>query len=66
MTIDADLFVELGAWPTETSYDCRPYVNDSNESCHLRAEAETDAIYVGVKGWATSSYFEIVSVNIPD
>jgi hypothetical protein len=34
-TGDADLYVREGAEPTESSWDCRPYLADSNEECHL-------------------------------
>lgn len=30
---DADLYVHSGAQPTTSSYDCRPYLSGSNESC---------------------------------
>jgi hypothetical protein len=32
-TGDADLYVRFGSAPTTTTYDCRPYAGDSNETC---------------------------------
>jgi subtilisin family serine protease len=33
-TGDADLYVRFGAAPTTSAYDCRPYLDGSNESCN--------------------------------
>ncbi len=30
---DADLYVKFGSAPTDSSYDCRPYLDGNNESC---------------------------------
>ena len=30
---DADLYVRFGSAPTPTTWDCRPYAGDSNETC---------------------------------
>jgi len=62
---DADLYVMMNSQPSESAYDCRPYANDSNETCHLRTDG-SDTLYVGIKGWAARSYFEIIAVHIPD
>jgi len=34
---DADLYVRFNAKPTTTSYDCRPFIDGSNESCFFNA-----------------------------
>jgi hypothetical protein len=52
-TGDADLYVKFGSAPTTTSYDCRPYLNGSNESCSIPRQAGT--VYVMVKGYAAYS-----------
>lgn len=36
---DADLYVRMGADPTTSLYDCRPYLAGSNEQCTLPAVA---------------------------
>jgi hypothetical protein len=53
---DADLYVRFGSRPTLTSYDCRPYKNNSVESCSLRVPASATAVYIDVRGYRTSSY----------
>jgi hypothetical protein len=55
---DADLYVKLGAAPTGTSYDCRPYRADSNETCTLSAQAGT--YYVMLKAYTNYSGVTLV------
>ncbi len=50
---DADLYVQGGAKPTSSSYDCRPYQGGSNESCSLTA-ASTGWYYIGIYGYSGS------------
>ncbi len=58
-TSDADLYVRVGDAPTKTLYDCRPYKAGSKESCTV--ELNTAApIHVMVRGYASSSTFELV------
>lgn len=55
---DLDLYVRRGAKPTDSSYDCRPYEGDSDETCTL-ANPAADWWYVRVKvysGSASGSY----------
>ena len=54
---DADLYVRLGAQPTTSTYDCRPYSSSSNETCEVTGDG-TQA-YVSVRGYAASSDFEL-------
>lgn len=56
-TEDADLYVRVGAAPTATSYDCRPYKSGSNEQCQVSL-SEPAVVFVGVEGYAmgASSY----------
>ena len=56
---DADLYVRIGAMPTTTSYDCRPYKSGSNESCSVTL-GQAATINVMVRGYAATSTFEIV------
>jgi len=55
-TGDADLYVKRGSRPTSTSYDCRPYGGDSNETCKLSGPGD---FYVSVSGYASSSSFSL-------
>ena len=58
-TGDADLYVRIGQAPTTKLYDCRPYKAGSKESCSVALN--TDApIHVMVRGWASSSTFQLV------
>jgi hypothetical protein len=57
-TSDADLYVRVGTEPTERSYDCRPFLNGSSESCTV--ELNTPAkIHVMVRGWDPSSDYQL-------
>ena len=56
---DADLYVRLGSAPTTSTWDCRPYADGSAESCEVTA-AEGQAVHVMVRGYATSSNFELL------
>ncbi|HEX3130727.1 MAG TPA: pre-peptidase C-terminal domain-containing protein, partial [Thermoanaerobaculia bacterium] len=38
-TGDADLYVRFDSAPTTTTYDCRPYAGDSNETCSFPSPA---------------------------
>jgi|GEM_PF-3128366 len=52
-TGDADLYVKFGSAPTDSSYDCRPYLNGNNESC---SGSQTGGTYfVRVKAYSTFS-----------
>ncbi len=57
-TGDADLYVRIGSAPTTRSYDCRPYKNGSVETCQVDLAAPAP-IHVMVRGYATSSRFEL-------
>ncbi len=53
-TGDADLYVKLGAQPTLTSYDYRPYLTGNNESVSVTNPAAGDW-YIGLEGYAAAS-----------
>ena len=38
-TGDADMYVRFGSAPTTTTYDCRPFLSDSNEACSFPSPA---------------------------
>jgi subtilisin family serine protease len=51
---DLDLYVRRAAKPTTTTYACRPYESDSDETCTISAPA-ADWWYIGVRVYAGSS-----------
>ena len=61
-TGDADLYVRLGHAPTTTLYDCRPFLDDSNEACEL-VVAALDIAYVTVRADAVASTFHLVATK---
>ncbi|UTA46867.1 S8 family peptidase [Simiduia sp. 21SJ11W-1] len=50
---DADLYVRYGSAPTDSVYDCRPYLNGNNETCNMNQGAGT--YHVRVKAYSTFS-----------
>ncbi|MEZ4366657.1 MAG: PPC domain-containing protein [Kofleriaceae bacterium] len=61
-TKDADLYVRVGAAPTTSTYDCRPYKSGSNESCEVTLPQPT-TLHVMVRGYAASSTYELVGAR---
>jgi serine protease len=53
-TGDADMYVKFGSAPTDSSYDCRPYVGGNAETCNI-ATAQTGTYYVRLKAYTTFS-----------
>jgi hypothetical protein len=53
-TGDADLYVKLGAQPTASSYDYRPYLSGNNESVTVTNPAAGDW-YIGLNAYAAYS-----------
>jgi hypothetical protein len=57
-TEDADLYVRVGDAPSVQNFDCRPYLNGSNERCTV--EITTPAVvHVMVRGWNASSDYSL-------
>jgi hypothetical protein len=57
-TEDADLYVRVGDAPSVQNYDCRPYLNGSNERCTV--DITTPAVvHVMVRGWNASSDYQL-------
>ncbi|MDK2123656.1 M28 family metallopeptidase [Parachitinimonas caeni] len=54
-TGDADLYVRIGAQPTTSSYNCRPYLSGSTENCSVNVTSASD-VYVMVRGYSASTY----------
>jgi len=57
---DADLYVRLGADPTPSQYDCRPYLSGSNETCIVELPSST-TVHVLVRGYREISDFHLVA-----
>jgi serine protease len=51
---DADLYVRSGSAPTDTVYNCRPYLSGNNETCTISAPA-AGTWHVRVKAYSTFS-----------
>jgi hypothetical protein len=52
---DADLYVRIGAEPTQATHDCRSYSVTAEEQCDVVLEEEA-AIYVMVRGYRECTY----------
>ena len=62
---DADLYVRAGSQPTTTSYDCRPYLNGSNETCTISSPS-AGTWHIGIRAYSTFSNVDLsVSYSIP-
>ena len=57
---DADLYVRFGTSPTDFTYDCAPYLGDSNETCTFSA-AQAGVYYISIKGFTTFSSVSLVA-----
>lgn len=55
---DADLYVKIGAAPTASSYDCRPYKYGSAETCTVTLTTPS-TVHAMVRGWAASSTYTL-------
>ena len=59
-TGDADLYVQYGASPTSSSYDCRPWKSGNAESCPI-ATPQTGTYYVMVQGYSAFSNVNLMA-----
>ncbi len=53
-TGDADMYVKFGSAPTDTVYDCRPYLGGNAETCNI-ATAQAGTYYVRLKAYSAFS-----------
>ncbi|MCW8090817.1 S8 family serine peptidase [Alteromonas sp. ASW11-130] len=51
---DADLYMRLGAQPTTSSWDCRPYKNGNNETCTF-TNPSAGTWHIGIRAYASYS-----------
>jgi carboxypeptidase T len=66
-TGDSDMYVRFGSAPTDTVYDCRPYLGGNAETCNI-ATAQAGTYHVRLKSFAafaglslTGSYSTVVA-----
>lgn len=53
-TGDADLYVRYNSQPTESQYNCRPYLNGNSEQCTIN-NPQAGTWHVGIKAYAAFS-----------
>jgi len=58
-TGDADMYVKFGSAPTDTVYDCRPYLSGNAEKCTFAAPS-AGTYYVRLKAYSTFSGVSLV------
>jgi serine protease len=58
-TGDGDLYVKYGSAPTDTSYDCRPYLTGNAETCTF-ATPSAGTYYVRIKAYSSFSGVSIL------
>lgn len=58
-TGDADLYVQFGSQPTDSSYVCRPYLSGNNETCTIAAPS-AGTYHVRVKAYSSFSGVSLV------
>jgi PKD repeat protein len=63
-TGDADMYVKFGSEPTDTVYDCRPYVSGNAETCTI-ATAQAGTYYINLKAYAAFSGVSLTGSYTP-
>ena len=58
-TGDADMYVRFGSAPTDTVYDCRPFLNGNNETCTFPSPS-AGTYHVRVKAWSSFSGVSLI------
>jgi pseudolysin/vibriolysin len=58
-TGDSDMYVKFGSAPTDTVYDCRPYVSGNAETCNI-ATAQAGTYYVRLKAYSSFTGVSLV------
>lgn len=58
-TGDADLYVRFGSAPTDSVYDCRPYLSGNSETCTIAAPS-AGTYHVRVKAYSSFSGVSLV------
>ena len=63
-TGDVDIYTQVNAKPTSSSYICRPYTASGNETCSA-ANPASGTWWVGVNGYAAGSFTVTGTVTMP-
>jgi len=58
-TGDSDMYVKFGSEPTDTVYDCRPYLSGNAETCTIAAP-QAGTYYVNLKAYSAFSGLSLV------
>lgn len=58
-TGDADMYVKFGSAPTDTVYDCRPYLNGNSETCTF-ATPSAGTYHVRIKAYSSFSGVSLI------
>jgi serine protease len=64
-TGDADLYLRWNDAPTTSTYDCRPFRSDANETCELTVPSGVTAAHIAVNGYTDATYRFDVSWTAP-
>ncbi|MFO0749050.1 MAG: PPC domain-containing protein [Myxococcota bacterium] len=62
---DADLYVRIGSAPTADTYDCRPYLTGSAETCEVTLDGAAK-VFVSVRGYEGPASFTLVGQTDAD
>ena len=57
---DADLYVQYGSAPTDSSYDCRPYLSGNSETCSF-SSPQAGTYHVRIKAYSSFSGVSLVA-----
>lgn len=63
-TADVDIFTQINAKPTASSYICRPYTASGNETCSA-ANPASGTWWVGVNGYAAGNFTITATITMP-
>ena len=61
---DADLYVRFGEKPTESAFDCRPYIDGSNETC-TNANPQAGTWHISVNAYSDYSDVKLIATWAP-
>ncbi len=64
-TGDADLYVRLGAAPTTTTYNCRPYLGGNAETCTFNNPTAGSVYYINVRAYSAYSGVNLKATRTP-
>ena len=60
---DPDLYLRFNSAPTESDYDCRPYLSGPNETCELTVPQNASEAHVMVRGYTAGNYAVQVTIT---